>query len=737
MTTERSDVSELWFVVPGDITSAFDDLRSYQDFRDRVVENDRVRSRYFAVASDGEWRELVALRSDANVIEVDPARLRALATSAVHQIFRDTAAVSRASAGTHFAHPGGAHTEYFIRASQVFARAQHALFAAAVVIATCPRGGPATWWADTAGILPLLYAVRELRQRLEQSTDEISIDSFGGWDGISGLRTNPGLDVVFISSTTSGGLARELIRDRRSDAARTLNVFVISQTSLKADSGSVLFDLTDRDELPVRSIRNTAVAPFLTFRPGAGGRCDFCERGSGVIELEGDAFFPRTSEMELRVLKLTDRPREAGATSRRFRGEEYFEDLAGSGAIQPAALGKTYDTELSIRHLVDSNHLASLERLREIGAQANEGFGATAVLALPDDSSRALAEVVARHTLPEGSRRSGDLWLSPGCAGESPQDLLSTDRVLLCAGVLSSGRMLHVKNRELRRLAGFEWRFVVGALHPESPQARDILGRTLGVQSSASTSRLSVGWQVTREPRILGSDDSWSVELGLLSEAAELCNPVTDLDLLESLGDRRVDIQARHADSMFAGSRGGSIVDVGPMFALWPFDWNSDRRFGTDLKPSQAEIHATVAHLMAESRLGSGDGTSRAPASFRLHGFALHPAVFDRFNDPMIQASILRGARAGELDFRSSAIASRAMVSLLEHVLRHARDPGGDAAYEFLLSATAGVSHRTVGLRLSDGTLRGLLGRLERDGETSKWPPLMLAMLRLLQQRLT
>jgi hypothetical protein len=74
----------------------------------------------------------------------------------------------------------------------------------------------------------------------------------------------------------------------------------------------------------------------------------------------------------------------------------------------------------------------------------------------------------------------------------------------------------------------------------------------------------------------------------------------------------------------------------------------------------------------------------------------LDPENFSRFNDGVIQASILRAARPSELDYRDHPSASREAARLVGRIIGYPASAGGDAAREFALALA------TERLRLHD-----------------------------------
>jgi hypothetical protein len=64
----------------------------------------------------------------------------------------------------------------------------------------------------------------------------------------------------------------------------------------------------------------------------------------------------------------------------------------------------------------------------------------------------------------------------------------------------------------------------------------------------------------------------------------------------------------------------------------------------------------------------------------------LDPLLFDRFNEGIIQASVLRCAKSKELDYRDSDTQSKIIGSLIERMLKHPDSKESSGLSEFLLA---------------------------------------------------
>ena len=717
-------------------------LWALDDMRLRSFESETL-FRAFSVDINGKWNEESLVPPHVGVdepLQVDDAVIRRVASDGLRQIFRDTDSLASAGAGFHYVKPGRSHAAQFIRASQAVARTQHAYFVGAALLRILALEDGTRLFADTSGILPGLAATKDLASRLSPTPLCLDIDSFGGYEQYEiGLARITAADRIVISSSTSSSLAQLLIDQQIASSNELTTIFYLSEAMPDDQCGKILCDLTNRDPVVVESVRDARIKPIQSH--GADD-CDMCRSGSGTIELAGDAFFPVAANLRLRMLRLNDRPLDGrnernGRPAIEFDGQKYFEDLYGTGAITVEPSRRSVSTSLEGLLLIEADEPPGVETLTEhISALVLNQPTVSAIYSLEDIDSQAMARFVAKRVF-DGETKTVDRLIQPIEAPDAdPLNLFGTVKegtsLIVCAGVLASGRALLKINRQLRLLPDtVTTLYMIGAVHPESSSAWRIFESSLKRRSGASENRYRSGWQLPREPRGPGDQSAWDRERDVLGaiEGWLTADP-THRELRSTIARRLEQLDRLNESSLLLSNSAGTksykpIRPINPKFVLWPFDWTERVRLDGQSAPSQPEVVATVAHLMYHSRRTSPD-VERNTASVRRQGYALSPAVFDRFNEPQIQAAILRSAVPGELDYHGDQDASRAMMDILFHVLANAPDEGGEAAAEFLLSIASGiVDPAGPGMKVTGSHLRSVMKKLELTGRHRLDPSLI------------
>jgi len=105
---------------------------------------------------------------------------------------------------------------------------------------------------------------------------------------------------------------------------------------------------------------------------------------------------------------------------------------------------------------------------------------------------------------------------------------------------------------------------------------------------------------------------------------------------------------------------------------------------------SQADVYVTIASVLQQLRSNAHRGQRSAIKSNWFQQTILAPENFGRFNDDIIQASILRAAHPFEMNLADAATDSRELGRLIRRIIAAANTERGGAAAEFLLALATG-----------------------------------------------
>jgi hypothetical protein len=132
--------------------------------------------------------------------------------------------------------------------------------------------------------------------------------------------------------------------------------------------------------------------------------------------------------------------------------------------------------------------------------------------------------------------------------------------------------------------------------------------------------------------------------------------------------------------SVFMSAANGTPLGLSTGFFLW---YNSSNIEGDDYAPT---VLLTIAALLQSARTSRAKSADTSLRSWILQQALICPESFTRFNDPVIQAAILRAAYPSELNYSVSPDMSHDMTRLLLKLLQYYEHAAGAAAPEFLLA---------------------------------------------------
>lgn len=267
----------------------------------------------------------------------------------------------------------------------------------------------------------------------------------------------------------------------------------------------------------------------------------------------------------------------------------------------------------------------------------------------------------------------------------------SVGPVVVICSVIGAGRGLSALSQLLRNRAADGVVYLVGVARMEREEQVEHLSSNLALGSRHLV-------QVVRRASLPNdTHDPWRDEGQFW--AAQSSTPSTRLD---EIGSRREALMAGEAgltDQLFLSDVQGRGLALRRSFVLWSGDTSS----GT-----QADIYVTLSALLHLLR-GRAFGEEGSLMQHPLLPKVIAPRTFQRFNDGVLQASIVRAARPAELDYAPAPTLSREMADFLAGTFRHAREESGEATPEFLFALLTGklklaMEHLSIALApLSEG----------------------------------
>lgn len=570
---------------------------------------------------------------------------------AVTSIFNTRHGFVESTSTYHFENPSGRHTERFIRLSNILVRGAEIAFIGFCALPFIPTTASIAY-LDTPSLYAVVAAINAQRASFSDAPS-ILADNFSSYAGVGSYQFTQIEDaVVLISASSSGTLATDLIRDQHFSPAQITHLLFLGSDK----SGSNIVCDLSRD-----AVRNEeGVATFPAVEKALG--CRLCASGSHAIKLQGDQFEFAGPQQDSLLIGKADAPPALPKLMERTAGANIF-GVGLSRAtgrhprlfnIDPVALlaHQPFEARLDyvLRRSIPSSmrHVIAIDEDSVPFAEKIGDFSGNQVTVVRRDQ----IDTIARET---------------------------DSAIVIAAVVIESGRSLLDVSRDLRSIAPHApLQYLVGFSKSTGAPRRDALDRTLTQTVNPFPYEVT---EVEKMVLPLSSEASaWASELKLLIDpAVQALAPATVRPtIIARVARLRKASQAMY-DDLFLANSPDRKLRLQPGFVFWPE--------GTPEKiHSQADVFFTVASVLQQLRANAHRLAKSAIRSNWFQQTILAPENFGRFNDDIIQASILRAAYPFEMNFADAPADSRETARLVRRIILAASTDRGGAAAEFLVA---------------------------------------------------
>lgn len=568
--------------------------------------------------------------------------------------------------GTYFSKSVDRKSRYFLRASRMAQHEAAQYFLASLCMSQMQlvsrADGLERIHIDTISISPVAHALTVLHARAVGRTNAVAgIRSFNSYASSETVRFgNPHREVVLISASSSASLAKQM---------SGIGVPKASIVTILGDKAA-----HEKEQLPLAL--DASIDPQYLRARGL-DNASRAYQGSPILVEDGEFNFHTTSPKGI-VLRL---PMHGPL---RWLSEKKPLTVADQiKAVQPFISFRKKGADagrLSKRPLtVDGTLLIQSESFQKtILAFLDREllhFGRNTIVATDEKSTTAasLKEHLQSLVADKGHITvvtSDELDAHAATDGDQ-------QRVLIISPVISSGLILEDVCRSLRLFAPNASRaFLVGAWLTPSLSRADVLEKNICMSATRESHkvyapcRIAIGYSLASET----DSSSWDFERRELRKNVNLRNDprfARRIALLDKSGP----------DDIVWCPDATQPLKLSQSFAFWSDDMG---RSATD--HSQADVLATVATVLQNARELPIEHDQDSLRQVTYERRFLSTQNFFRYNDPLLQASLLRAAEPHELDFSDGRDES---ASIREYVLSMIRAPESSRAqalYEFLLA---------------------------------------------------
>jgi hypothetical protein len=585
----------------------------------------------------------------------------------IYKIIEKRQLVMEASDNYHYIKPSGKHCSRFIKASNVMESGAEVSFLA-INLLRFTTGDIDKIYVDTAGILPIAYKLVSIKNRFNENSTECFIDSFGGYDGadnypFSGSKKS----LVIISATTSNGLNSKLREIQGVSQADFISLFVSSSNNI---SGKKLVDFND-----YRNIFGGS--RFNNIHSYSEHECELCifER-SVPLSLSNSQFIFSAPETKQYLPLSHDSSSELRELISKYKDTGVFKCLHDG-------LGGTSDRVPE--YFIDVSELVLNKEYQDVvknKIKREYPLYADLMIHCNDVGAKDLAQFIGSQV--EGMGPSFRLLnMKELQAIEKPKEYIKDIQgVVVVAGSCESGKSLLNISRLLRNFGDVPITYIVGFAKVNDQAGFIKLKKDLTFCNSDFGFHKFIAINEIILPINEHRVNSWQREEQILNDLK-----INSDKVLEDIIDKR----EKHlkfatspkykgiGDEIFLKSHKGSKMTLGPTFAFWNDKDNKDK-FN-----HQATVYYTISSIIQRLRyVPKKNGDIPLGTGYIIK--QLDPLLFDRFNEGIIHASILRCAKPRELDYSADDASSKIVGSLIERMVNKPDEDDAQALPEFLMA---------------------------------------------------
>lgn len=612
---------------------------------------------------DGAKQEEIVLLPTGGSTGIDAASIKRASLTA---IFRARNGFIESTPNYHFENPSKKHTDRFIRLSNILSAQAEISFIAFCTLPFVPIDCEAAY-LDTPALYPIVAAINDHRRLLLPGHPPIVADNFGSYEGARRYPfTDQDKSVVLISASSSGGLGEMLVQTQRFAPDRIIHILFLwgrpfGDETLPQGTLAVA-DLAYEDATNPLGIKDLPA-------DHSKGTCALCDMGSTAIPLHGDQFDLPGPRLEPLLIKQSDAPDKLSQTIAMFSATQALGvGLGRRDSRMPRLLN------VDVPKLLGSPKFA--DTLNYVIARSTPNQ--TGHILVLDKHSQPIADLIKANLEETGQAPK---LLSRDQIDQIPDGIATP--VIVVAAVIESGRALLDISRDLRqRCRAAPLVYIVGVNKTTGSQRREMLRDNLSMAGARTRHEVVFVSSLVLPPS--SDDHAWTAELRTFERARQIQVLTDEQEAIISDRIARLSNAERPLiDDLFLPSVAQSKLKVQSGFVF--------AREEAVKKYTQADVFFTIAAVLQRLRANADKvGAQRALRADWFQQTALAPENFGRFNDGVIQASLLRAAQPSELNYASRPELSQEMGRIIARIVASADESRGEAAGEFLLAIASG-----------------------------------------------
>lgn len=627
--------------------------------KERIPNFDKITINEYKYNSNGEIVDSIS------GIEIKKHIYNELSNSLCSYFLIQYDSVLKAGQESYFVLPSGVYATHFIRIANIFKESQE-INILSIFLLPFLKTNPDIIYCDTPTIFSLIYSCilyKNLNNNGLPYNPRIKFYSSNNVtrDDID----NAGNSLFIVSASINGSLPIKL-NNIGIDWSKIVVLFCFDKNTIHS------YSIVNKQKS-----ENILSADFISLKPELFKK-KFPNR-TFEIKFKDEQFIPSAPTVSKILLTQADAPDNLSELMSNYLDYNFISCYKGQNS-----LGKTRDLYIDISKLyrsidnADLNHFESKTKQLLINQLP---INITSIIYVDDDESKFIADKIKEyykdeHKIEVESVSYRNLKLE--------EKLTKPSCYLICSSCISNGKKIAEVSRKLRSQEYSQIIYFNGFVRcVDEPAYKNLMSNIKYGKYSFTTYSF-----ITIDKILLPNEDSdtitWEFEKELLNNLLNGFNELDTDDLITE--ETKLFFQKRYdelnsntglVDNVFLNKRDGTRLFLNKNFAFFKFTKWEPREI------QQSKVYFSILSVLHNFRIKSNIKQTI------YERFILDPENFNRFNDGIIQASILRVATNKELnyeiDIKSSAAISSIIISSIED-----SDDKDTAPYEFLMAICIG-----------------------------------------------
>jgi hypothetical protein len=637
------------------------------------------------------------------------------------KIFNSNGGLIISKSAHHFVFPSGKHCDRFLRTGNVLIHGAEILFIVSALIKKFKNKRFENIYCDTSSINSLAYAYITFLKELDNDYNScVRVESFGSYKLFEESKfTSERGSLFLISSSTSGSIIKRMTEDKKRNIELE-NIAIIYGLSVE----SVFIDQVICDLTIDYSSNPEGLEEFKSFNPLKGKSCTLCNDSSKPIEVQGDVFLLEKPNVTGQLISKTDAPAFLNKLSSFYEKPTGTKNSLFKCYFKDDGNDKKYDVYIDLEQLLnewenrnnDKGQFKSVFQKLEKYVLQSIPASLKYMIVLSDNASIKLAEIISEILNDNGLAFDNNNIIKDYNLKKIEKKQNGTIAVI--SSSIVSGRNLLFLSRALRDYENnYRRMFFTFVNRTQNEKHFEFLESNLGLGEFGKGTNIIVNVE-----KIFCSDQayytSWHTELDFIKQIEEFCESKEQFTkTLEYCKNRESHLnnsgqnRGLTHDLFFPSTVNDKQLEIRKGFAFAP-------NVNFAKSATQSEIYFIISCILNELRV-----KGRLDQSEYVRNI-LDPGNFIRYNDGVIQASLLRAAKSEELRYDLTEEMGFQMKRVLGDMIIHFGDSHSEGLTEFfyailtkklklkqnILSECILLLEDQINYKSNDNILKGIIG---------------------------